>query len=113
MPSDEQPPPAHVSVNGYRSHTYYIPTAAHERLKAAWFGSRYSTPGDPEAADTLGELVTELFEKEAARLEEKNNHGQPFPAAPRNVRGVSPQGVKRQGAHMTDLWRQRRDDQDS
>lgn len=105
MPDDDQTPAAHVTANGYRSHAYYLPTAVHERLKAAWWATK-DEPA-PDGEPSLSTKVARLFEEEAERLEQKFNNGQPFPAAPRRARGVNPEASRRQGEFMTDYWESR------
>lgn len=107
MPADDQTPAAHVTANGYRSHAYYLPTALHERLKAAWWATK-DEPA-PDGEPSLATKVARLFEEEAERLEQKFNGGEPFPPAPRRARGVDPEASRRQGEFMTGVWSKSRD----
>lgn len=99
-----------ATANGYRSHAYYIPSALHERLKAAWWATRGEDA--PDGSPSLSAKVAQLFAIEADRLEQKHNGGEPFPPAPKNARGVDPEGSKRQGDFMSGVWSGRRKDQD-
>lgn len=105
------PDDAAATPRGYRSHAYYLHTQQHhERLKAAWWGTRHTEQpvDEDDLAPSLNALVARLFEAEAARLEAKYNAGEPFPPAPKQARGVDPSATSRQGQTMTDLWSERR-----
>ncbi len=103
MPNTDEP----ANSSGYRSHAYYLNTQEHhERLKAAWWATREAEA--ESASPSLNALVARLFEDEAARLEQKYNNGEAFPAAPKNARGVNPTATSRQGRFMSETWSERR-----
>lgn len=58
---------------------FWIRTADHERLKAAWWAT--------QTVPTLGAMISEIEISEAARLEREFNDGKPFEPAPRGARG--------------------------
>ncbi len=87
-----------------RSHSYFIPVATHQRLVAAWAGTRDLD----DAAASVSDLVTRLLETEAQRLETAYNNGQPFPPAPANARGVDPEAARRQSEKLAEIWRKRK-----
>lgn len=105
-PDDEQA--SSTTANGYRAHAYYIPTALHERLKAAWWATREEEA--PDGSPSLSTKVAQLFLDEAERLEAKRNGGAPFPPAPKNARGIDPAASKRQSEFMSGIWSGRRED---
>lgn len=107
-PDDEQA--SSTTANGYRSHAYYIPTALHERIKAAWWATRGEEA--PDGSPSLSTKVAQLFADEAARLEAKHNGGELFPQAPKNARGVDPEASKRQSQFMSGIWSGRREDRE-
>lgn len=106
MSEDEQPR-GQVTVNGYRTHGYYIRNETHERLKGAWWGARHK---DETVPASLSALVDELLDREARRLEEVYNAGDEFPRAPRNARGVDPAGIQRQASGVAGLWQRQREE---
>ncbi|MFF8188797.1 hypothetical protein ACF044_16205 [Microbacterium sp. NPDC016588] len=88
--AEEPPRPAgRASATGYRSFSYFIPTALHTRLKAAWWATR----DEAEGAPSLAGLVEVAFAREACRLEETFNGGEPFPSSPARAQGVNPRGA--------------------
>jgi hypothetical protein len=94
------------STEGYRNHGYFHSTALHERMKAAWWGTR-------DIADTgasLSAFVARLITAKADQLEREHNEGRPFPPAPAGARGVDPEAARRQSEKLSQLWQQRRDD---
>ncbi|WP_141677804.1 hypothetical protein [Microbacterium oleivorans] len=88
--AEETPrPPGRASATGYRSFSYFIPTALHIRLKAAWWATRDEVDGAP----SLAGLVEVAFAREACHLEKTYNEGNPFPAPPPRARGANPRGA--------------------
>lgn len=100
MQPDEQR--GRVSASGYRSHTYYIQNAAHERLKAAWW-ALVNKEGAQQRS--LSALVEALILEEAERLEVEHNNGEPFDPAPQRARIVDPEGVRRQAETASEYMR--------
>lgn len=104
--AEEPPRPAgRASATGYRSFSYFIPTALHTRLKAAWWATR----DEAEGAPSLAGLVAASFEREADRLEHLYNEGAPFPPAPARARGISRAAAQRQGDWLRGEWERRRE----
>ena len=91
-------------ATGYRHQTYYLPVALHARLKAAW----WSTRDEPEGAPSLAGLVEVAIGREADRLEQLYNSGDPFPPAPAKARGISRTAAQRQGEWLRGEWERRR-----
>lgn len=92
--------------SGRRARAYYLPSALHDRFKAAWWATRDQQTGKP----ALNELVETLFATAAAHLEQEHHAGHRFPPAPARARGVSAEGAQRQGERQRQLWQARREE---
>lgn len=98
---------AGTEESDYRTRSYYLRIALHQRLKAAWWGLRQ----DPAGYPSLSLLVEAIFEATSSRLENAYNNGAPFPPAPARARGTSAEAAQRQGEWLRREWQQRRDQQ--
>lgn len=72
-----------ATATGYRSTPYFLQSALHERLKAAWWATRTQNDGAP----TLSALVERIFLEHCASVEAEHNSGAPFPSAPQRAQG--------------------------
>jgi len=86
---------------GYRAHSHYTPDALEARARNAW----YWTQLESEGFNTKSELVIAGMTLVCEMLEDLYNSGQPFRAAPEDIRrGPSPAGTARQSAAMRAWW---------
>lgn len=76
--------PSRTTATGYRSVPYSVLADSHDRLKAAWWGTRSLSEGAP----TLSALVERVFTTYSADAEARVNDGHSFPPAPARAQGA-------------------------